>query len=126
MCIRDRDTAWMEAQKNKLEEMKKTLDEYDYLKLTYLEKFYIRNVNDVELLDYIRILVFKGKKPERNNTVSYTHLRAHETVLDLVCRLLLEKKKTKQNKKKKKEEKGSKKLTINRTHEIQSECNIHI
>ena len=27
------------------------------------------------------------------NTVSYTHLRAHETVLDLVCRLLLEKKK---------------------------------
>eukprot|EP00656_Telonema_subtile_P048878 TRINITY_DN5945_c0_g1_i1.p1 TRINITY_DN5945_c0_g1~~TRINITY_DN5945_c0_g1_i1.p1 ORF type:complete len:385 (+),score=63.02 TRINITY_DN5945_c0_g1_i1:188-1342(+) len=27
-------------------------------------------------------------------TVSYTHLRAHETVLDLVCRLLLEKKKT--------------------------------
>src|SRR5665811_2446887 len=31
--------------------------------------------------------------------VSYTHLRAHETVLDLVCRLLLEKKKkkTKQN-----------------------------
>ena len=37
--------------------------------------------------------------------VSYTHLRAHETVLDLVCRLLLEKKKQKkttQNKKKKK------------------------
>ena len=30
--------------------------------------------------------------------VSYTHLRAHETVLDLVCRLLLEKKKpTRQN-----------------------------
>ena len=27
--------------------------------------------------------------------VSYTHLRAHETVLDLVCRLLLEKKKAK-------------------------------
>ena len=29
--------------------------------------------------------------------VSYTHLRAHETVLDLVCRLLLEKKKTTKN-----------------------------
>ena len=29
------------------------------------------------------------------SAVSYTHLRAHETVLDLVCRLLLEKKKTK-------------------------------
>eukprot|EP00657_Telonema_sp_P-1_P011318 TRINITY_DN633_c0_g1_i4.p1 TRINITY_DN633_c0_g1~~TRINITY_DN633_c0_g1_i4.p1 ORF type:complete len:257 (+),score=117.79 TRINITY_DN633_c0_g1_i4:581-1351(+) len=32
--------------------------------------------------------------------VSYTHLRAHETVLDLVCRLLLEKKKKKTHKKK--------------------------
>ena len=28
--------------------------------------------------------------------VSYTHLRAHETVLDIVCRLLLEKKKNKE------------------------------
>ena len=40
------------------------------------------------------------KLPELNQAiaempiaVSYTHLRAHETVLDLVCRLLLEKKK---------------------------------
>ena len=32
--------------------------------------------------------------------VSYTHLRAHETVLDLVCRLLLEKKTHKKKKKK--------------------------
>ena len=30
---------------------------------------------------------------KRIDSVSYTHLRAHETVLDLVCRLLLEKKK---------------------------------
>ena len=29
------------------------------------------------------------------DAVSYTHLGAHETVLDLVCRLLLEKKKNK-------------------------------
>eukprot|EP00657_Telonema_sp_P-1_P010197 TRINITY_DN4494_c0_g1_i2.p1 TRINITY_DN4494_c0_g1~~TRINITY_DN4494_c0_g1_i2.p1 ORF type:complete len:161 (+),score=35.03 TRINITY_DN4494_c0_g1_i2:237-719(+) len=36
-------------------------------------------------------LVGKVFKP-----VSYTHLRAHETVLDLVCRLLLEKKKNQQ------------------------------
>ena len=28
-----------------------------------------------------------------SDPVSYTHLRAHETVLDIVCRLLLEKKK---------------------------------
>ena len=33
-----------------------------------------------------------GKVSSRLVTVSYTHLRAHETVLDLVCRLLLEKK----------------------------------
>ena len=33
-----------------------------------------------------------------NEPVSYTHLRAHETVLDLVCRLLLEKKKNLKNK----------------------------
>ena len=32
-------------------------------------------------------------------TVSYTHLRAHETGRNLVCRLLLEKKKKKTNKK---------------------------
>ena len=31
--------------------------------------------------------------PRRVVAASYTHLRAHETVLDLVCRLLLEKKK---------------------------------
>eukprot|EP00657_Telonema_sp_P-1_P003009 TRINITY_DN1704_c0_g1_i3.p1 TRINITY_DN1704_c0_g1~~TRINITY_DN1704_c0_g1_i3.p1 ORF type:complete len:177 (-),score=96.02 TRINITY_DN1704_c0_g1_i3:67-597(-) len=30
---------------------------------------------------------------DQAKAVSYTHLRAHETVLDLVCRLLLEKKK---------------------------------
>ena len=33
------------------------------------------------------------KAIELTRTVSYTHLRAHETVLDLVCRLLLEKNK---------------------------------
>ena len=32
-------------------------------------------------------------RSEEVQAVSYTHLRAHETVLDLVCRLLLEKKK---------------------------------
>ena len=34
------------------------------------------------------------------SAVSYTHLRAHETSLHLVCRLLLEKKNKKQTKKK--------------------------
>ena len=36
-----------------------------------------------------------GDLLDRITPVSYTHLRAHETVLDLVCRLLLEKKKSK-------------------------------
>ena len=43
------------------------------------------------------------------NAVSYTHLRAHETVLDLVCRLLLEKKKKKKHIKKKTKTKKEKK-----------------
>ena len=34
------------------------------------------------------------KNSNKPVAVSYTHLRAHETVLDLVCRLLLEKKKS--------------------------------
>ena len=32
-----------------------------------------------------------GRTEVTLDAVSYTHLRAHETVLDLVCRLLLEK-----------------------------------
>ena len=42
--------------------------------------------------------------PKRSTPVSYTHLRAHETVLDIVCRLLLEKKKNKKHKKKNKKQ----------------------
>eukprot|EP00825_Cyclidium_porcatum_P051472 TRINITY_DN9479_c0_g1_i4.p4 TRINITY_DN9479_c0_g1~~TRINITY_DN9479_c0_g1_i4.p4 ORF type:complete len:152 (-),score=44.61 TRINITY_DN9479_c0_g1_i4:48-503(-) len=43
------------------------------------------------------------------NTVSYTHLRAHETRHDLVCRLLLEKKKKKRKKQERKKKKKKKK-----------------
>ena len=42
----------------------------------------------------IREFIDEGDKV-KVTPVSYTHLRAHETVLDLVCRLLLEKKKQK-------------------------------
>ena len=44
-----------------------------------------------EWLDFVGERV--ERRVERMGAVSYTHLRAHETVLDLVCRLLLEKKK---------------------------------
>ena len=49
--------------------------------------------NQASQTDSLNLVVF--------GAVSYTHLRAHETVLDLVCRLLLEKKNKKKNKQKK-------------------------
>ena len=47
-----------------------------------------------KLIDWLR----RADGTESYYAVSYTHLRAHETVLDLVCRLLLEKKKHHNNK----------------------------
>mgnify|MGYP007112105293 CR=1 FL=1 len=51
----------------------------------------------VTAYDQLRYLKNKDTYVYTNKTasepVSYTHLRAHETVLELVCRLLLEKKK---------------------------------
>ena len=46
---------------------------------------------------YVRLALVIGQydEPFVDASVSYTHLRAHETVLDLVCRLLLETKKRK-------------------------------
>src|SRR5665811_830277 len=46
--------------------------------------------------DVVRILSVASRNSDHQTSpvsLSYTHLRAHETVLDLVCRLLLEKKK---------------------------------
>ena len=48
-------------------------------------------VNDFGLFREVEVVLLVGENEEAS--VSYTHLRAHETVLDLVCRLLLEKKK---------------------------------
>ena len=47
--------------------------------------------NDPEMIS--AVLVCLVRSGISTAPVSYTHLRAHETVLDLVCRLLLEKKK---------------------------------
>ena len=52
----------------------------------------------LSLLKTMGVSLHPGKMPAYS-PVSYTHLRAHETVLDLVCRLLLEKKKTNNKKK---------------------------
>ena len=55
------------------------------------------------------LVVIKGSgveynimEPQHLTAVSYTHLRAHETGRNLVCRLLLEKKKKKKQHEKKK------------------------
>src|SRR5665648_1195128 len=71
----------------------------------YAAMSYMKEVQDVLLLNYVvshkyyvmttNYLLGKGvlARPPYVTTVSYTHLRAHETRHDLVCRLLLEKKK---------------------------------
>ena len=46
----------------------------------------------VGTLDRSQAIVYEPSLNASLTSVSYTHLRAHETVLDLVCRLLLEKK----------------------------------
>ena len=55
--------------------------------------------NDFNLVDDRTKKVTKRRKAVSNSyhSVSYTHLRAHETGRNLVCRLLLEKKKTSQS-----------------------------
>ena len=53
------------------------------------------SVSEAQFEEVVRRLLDIIEKTEDSlRAVSYTHLRAHETVLDLVCRLLLEKKKT--------------------------------
>ena len=67
------------AKNNNLHKAKTAKNDEFYTQLTDIEK---------ELKHY------KNHFKDKTISVSYTHLRAHETVLDLVCRLLLEKKKT--------------------------------
>ena len=57
------------------------------LSLTILLRFYPAVTSTAPLGDEM------AQEKAFLEAVSYTHLRAHETVLDLVCRLLLEKKK---------------------------------
>eukprot|EP00828_Plagiopyla_frontata_P004741 TRINITY_DN11789_c0_g1_i2.p4 TRINITY_DN11789_c0_g1~~TRINITY_DN11789_c0_g1_i2.p4 ORF type:complete len:114 (-),score=18.62 TRINITY_DN11789_c0_g1_i2:17-358(-) len=61
--------------------------------------FYLKNDSEKGFHMSIKLKKMEGlklRKPFRGNSiesVSYTHLRAHETGRNLVCRLLLEKKK---------------------------------
>ena len=60
----------------------------------YLERYwrYERRVGDLLLEQSTGHSNGLDARSIRTEAVSYTHLRAHETVLDLVCRLLLDKK----------------------------------
>mgnify|MGYP003380747437 CR=1 FL=1 len=72
MCIRDR------LQQNRRAALDSIFDSHGAGDL----EGHLRRVNFVEgAVDQLGL-----------DAVSYTHLRAHETVLDLVCRLLLEQK----------------------------------
>ena len=55
---------------------------------------YLLNIDSKRLEVSVREGLVQVGEHAGTQAVSYTHLRAHETVLDLVCRLLLEKKKT--------------------------------
>ena len=55
----------------------------DYSRLTLMDALDLATLIEVEAA---------RRYAQFAEPVSYTHLRAHETVLDLVCRLLLEKK----------------------------------
>ena len=66
--------------------------------------------------DRVQILTRVKIRNTQSNAVSYTHLRAHETVLDLVCRLLLEKKKKNKTEKHKKNIKSNEQKTRDREH----------
>ena len=62
--------------------------------LTTVEKDTYKLVGDeLDIASNSTLSDWHRKGLQRLTAVSYTHLRAHETVLDLVCRLLLEKKK---------------------------------
>ena len=57
-------------------------------------EFYLPQIEDIQIkINSISGRLIWSTTKHNLNPVSYTHLRAHETVLDLVCRLLLEKKK---------------------------------
>ena len=64
-----------------------------------IRRFLFENLNIRGALVHLgdvwqQMQVDRNYQPTVAQSVSYTHLRAHETVLDLVCRLLLEKNNT--------------------------------
>src|SRR5665648_1183691 len=64
----------------------------------YLWSFKVGSEQGKQFRNWLATIVLPNLRQHGIYAVSYTHLRAHETRHDLVCRLLLEKKKTKKKK----------------------------
>ena len=67
----------------------------DVYKRQNMGSCYLREGSARTAIAHYQRAATRSPKMYQAQAVSYTHLRAHETVLDLVCRLLLEKKNTK-------------------------------
>ena len=96
MCIRDSISAGDFYQVNLTQRLHLPLTAHPWV---YYQR--LRQVNPAPFAAYFALPHAGGAilsaSPERFlRAVSYTHLRAHETVLALVCRLLLEKENQKQ------------------------------
>src|SRR5664280_1055109 len=62
--------------------------------VTVIKKAPLKDPIEYNIMGYqVSLRNSEARLIEVTKEISYTHLRAHETVLDLVCRLLLEKKK---------------------------------
>ena len=98
MCIRDRLNKYAKIGLRNFEILPEFLSEKDFELFDSIKlREELRLPKDKKIiLSFGGIDILKGSLDYINSiyTVSYTHLRAHETVLDLVCRLLLEKKKS--------------------------------
>eukprot|EP00828_Plagiopyla_frontata_P026151 TRINITY_DN3391_c0_g1_i4.p1 TRINITY_DN3391_c0_g1~~TRINITY_DN3391_c0_g1_i4.p1 ORF type:complete len:934 (-),score=97.01 TRINITY_DN3391_c0_g1_i4:110-2911(-) len=77
------------------------------------QTMFLKGFPDLTQIKFLEnsILAQNGNLQQGSQPVSYTHLRAHETGRNLVCRLLLEKKKKKRKKRKKKQTKKTKRKT---------------
>mgnify|MGYP003381017891 CR=1 FL=1 len=101
MCIRDRDSVYLKNIKEIEGKYSRAIFLFDLKTNSELliktgfssvsfENAKLNLENDIKDWNFDKV---KNSAIEQwNKAVSYTHLRAHETVLDLVCRLLLEKK----------------------------------
>ena len=91
MCIRDRCKELQQNNKLQTENVVKQL--YKQFTTEEISAKIAQLITPPELDIPVDVIFQSIEDLHKSCPVSYTHLRAHETVLDLVCRLLLEKKK---------------------------------